>query len=482
MEVVVAGENLPPEQYDESWTVIRRRQRVLDAACQPDSTPPPLPATSPTASSATKSSTGLAPARGRPRHRAPPAERLPEDHVKVVLRPRNGLNISTVSPTTLADCVTQAAQLTSDPRDRILSAQGNCSVNAILVKGKQYEFAAHVSAPANTTAGIIFNITEEDSQAEINQVLIKSNPDLSILAAKRLGETNAVQILFNGPKTEACTKCWQKGHRQDVCPYQIIRCANCGLENPNDNHPCTPRCVVCGGPHLMGTPECPKRFHPRRKQPHRIEKPPPNTDDAKHWPALPDRGRSASKSPAGASRTTRSPSINRSRTPSTERGRSSHGAARNTRRASSRNRPKARDTSKTVSFGVEVDHSQPSHTHSPHAPPPSQIPQEVAAELAKFRAEMAALQRENQNLLRELKGPRDNSTRFPWERSRNTKATVCPNSRSSSADRDDKVTYNHVRPGPTYVAHSGSRVTRLTAVLLDTPYFLFHYECELVRV
>ncbi|CAN7947712.1 unnamed protein product, partial [Ixodes pacificus] len=348
MEVVVAGENFPPEQYDESWTVIRRRQRVLDAASQPGSTPPPSPATSPTTSSATKSSTGLAPARGRPRHRAPPAERLPEDHVKVVLRPRGGLNLSTVPPTTLADCITQAAQLTSDPRDRILvftkanyllvstldeeRARKLCSVNAILVKGKQYEFAAHVSAPASTTAGIIFNIPEEDSQAEINRVLIKSNPDLPILAAKRLGETNAVQILFNGPKvpfwvryrpatyrctpyrqnTEACTKCWQKGHRQDVCPHQIIRCANCGLENPNNNHPCTPRCVVCGGPHLMGTPECPKRFQPRRRQPSQAtppstsawargppgsEKPPPNTDDAKHWPALPDRGRSASKSP-----------------------------------------------------------------------------------------------------------------------------------------------------------------------------------------
>ncbi|KAG0434571.1 hypothetical protein HPB47_019010 [Ixodes persulcatus] len=377
------GKTSPQRQYDESWTVIRRRQRVLDAVSHPGSTPPPSPATSPTASSATKSSTGLDPARGRPRHRAPPAERLSEDHVKVVLRLRGGLNLSTVSPTTLADCVTQAAQLTSESRDRILRARKLCSVNAILVKGKQYEFAAHVSAPANTT------------------VLIKSNPDLPILAAKPTYRCNPYRH-----KTEACTECWQKGHRRDVCPHQIIRCAICGLENPNDNYPCTPRCVVCGGPHLMGTPECPKRFQPRRRQPSQAtppstsawargppgtEKPPPNTDDAKHWPTLPDRGRSASKSPAGARRTTRSPSINRSRRPSTDRGRSSHGPARNTRRASSRN---------------QVDHSQPFYIHSPYAPPPPQIPQAVATELAKFRTEMAAFQKENQNLFRELKASR----------------------------------------------------------------------------
>ncbi|KAG0410095.1 hypothetical protein HPB47_012788 [Ixodes persulcatus] len=167
------------QQYDESWTVIRRRQRVLDAARHPRLTPPPLLATSTTASSSTKSSTGLASARGRPRHRAPPAERLPEDRVKGVLRPRFGFNLSTVSPITLADCVTQAAQLTPDPRDQILvfttanyllvstpeeeRARKRCSANGILVKGKQYEFTAHVSAPANTAAGIIFNIPEKDS-------------------------------------------------------------------------------------------------------------------------------------------------------------------------------------------------------------------------------------------------------------------------------------------------------------------------------
>lgn len=58
----------------------------------------------------------------------------------------------------------------------------------------------HVSALANIPAGVIFKTPEEDSQAEINQVLINSNPDLPVLAARHLRETNAVQILLNGPK------------------------------------------------------------------------------------------------------------------------------------------------------------------------------------------------------------------------------------------------------------------------------------------
>ncbi|KAH9378899.1 hypothetical protein HPB48_018249 [Haemaphysalis longicornis] len=68
-------------------------------------------------------------------------------------------------------------------------------------------------------------------------------------------------------KTEACMACWQPGHRQDVCPSTQIaqRCPKCGLSSAPDDHECTPKCIVCDGPHLTGSADCPRRYQPRRQ-------------------------------------------------------------------------------------------------------------------------------------------------------------------------------------------------------------------------
>lgn len=42
-------------------------------------------------------------------------------------------------------------------------AKKYAAVSSLTIRGKCYEVAAHVSAPDNTVAGVIFNIPEEDT-------------------------------------------------------------------------------------------------------------------------------------------------------------------------------------------------------------------------------------------------------------------------------------------------------------------------------
>ncbi|KAH7933323.1 hypothetical protein HPB49_011550 [Dermacentor silvarum] len=69
-------------------------------------------------------------------------------------------------------------------------------------------------------------------------------------------------------KVEACAKCRQLGHRQDVCPNVTISlCPKCGTPDPPEDHSCTPTCIICNGTHETGSSECRLRYKPRTLPP-----------------------------------------------------------------------------------------------------------------------------------------------------------------------------------------------------------------------
>ncbi|KAH9360614.1 hypothetical protein HPB48_007565 [Haemaphysalis longicornis] len=170
-------------------------------------------------------------------------------------------------------------------------SEERCSVIALIkhinIRGQTFEVATNVAAPSCTATGIIFNVPIDDTPEVITESLVRFNPTCSILNARRMGNSNAVQILFEGTiipyhisyrgatyrcqpfrrKTEACTTCWRTGHRPDVCPTSQVRCQKCGLLNPNPEHPRQPKCVVCQCTHITGSAECRSRFQPRRRPP-----------------------------------------------------------------------------------------------------------------------------------------------------------------------------------------------------------------------
>ncbi|KAG0424842.1 hypothetical protein HPB47_027962 [Ixodes persulcatus] len=107
-------------------------------------------------------------------------------------------------------------------------------------------------------------------------------------------------------KTEACTQCWQRGHRPDVCPNATTRCPRCGIANPSEGHQCEPKCVLCGGAHLTGSAACPLRFKPHRpqspppekeKEKEKKENTPMKSQNLQEWSALQERGHFRTKDP-----------------------------------------------------------------------------------------------------------------------------------------------------------------------------------------
>ncbi|KAG0432278.1 hypothetical protein HPB47_021002 [Ixodes persulcatus] len=339
------------KQYDESWADIRRRHRDLNAANQPGQTPPPSPATSSTATSATKNSTGLDRARGRPGAGPHPLNPSRRTTSKPCFAPEVA-SLRSPRPDWVRCTVTSREELRS-----LASARSPAPVSRFgVVCCKLFDEAGPPSSQPPQG---------ERGESGKNSLLAVTSPRFAVRG--RHANFSGL-ILVSTPqekptyrctpyrhKTEACTKRWQKGYRQDVCPHQTIRCPNCGLENPNDNHPFTLRCVGMRRAHLMGTPECPKRFQPRRR-------PPPGREVHQavktHLPT-PKTPRTGPPSQTEAYRRANS------EVPLYQPG-----------QKTVHRQMEAWDTSKTVSFGVEVAHSQPSHTHSLRARPPSQIPQE----------------------------------------------------------------------------------------------------------
>ncbi|CAN7975905.1 unnamed protein product, partial [Ixodes persulcatus] len=231
---------------------------------------------------------------------------LPLEDYKIILRPQSGLALAALSEITLIRIIQSTAGVPSPGgmQDQIkVCGTANFVIistpeenhvplylgaTTLLIQGKEHHFSTHVAAPADTSVGLIHGIPPEDSPDLVLTTLQQHNPRVSILSTRRLGSTGAIQVLFDSPRIpfwlkydgaqrrctpfrqrrEACVNCWRTGHRRDVCPNPAInRCVACGLENPEQNHPCTPTCIVCNGDHPTGHPTCPYRFQKRRRAP-----------------------------------------------------------------------------------------------------------------------------------------------------------------------------------------------------------------------
>ncbi|KAH8026088.1 hypothetical protein HPB51_015437 [Rhipicephalus microplus] len=234
--------------------------------------------------------------------RKPRQPRLPDDHVKVVIRPRDGLDLSKVGEVQLRDAVLREVDLhatllkeyiyrTCVEANLIVVSTLHLSnadiysrISKLQVETETYDVRAYVTSPENTAKGGIRNIppygSPEDTSASLFDDL---NP--TILQARRMEKTNTVLIVFDGDqvlfhvyyrgaeykcylhkkRTEVCDKCGAVGHRSDVCPKpNAIICTLCGTANLAAAHPCTLKCLLCGQAHQTGDKTCPQRYQTPR--------------------------------------------------------------------------------------------------------------------------------------------------------------------------------------------------------------------------
>ncbi|KAH7962867.1 hypothetical protein HPB52_018402 [Rhipicephalus sanguineus] len=280
----------------------------------------------------------------RPRRRAPPPQ-MPANDYNIVVRPRDGLNLSVCSEAEIADCIrktlrfpdtttiTDVVQVNRAQNLVLIStpdegrAKTYSSLSEILLHGKSYKVSPYVTAPDDSAKGILHGIPGYDTQAD-NMASLQNNTP-RVLQARRLGTTNSVIIVFEGPmvphyvkyrgtlmrcllykkKIEVCSICRAIGHRQDICPTPAVKlCQKCGQDNPLQEHECEPKCVVCGGPHMARSKDCRKRFATppiirRRRLEQRVSQSPqePTPHKGGH-PQRPSRSKERKRQEPGAAR------------------------------------------------------------------------------------------------------------------------------------------------------------------------------------
>ncbi|CAN7945167.1 unnamed protein product, partial [Ixodes pacificus] len=348
MQVTVEGEDISPEEFQcagwqSAFTKRKSSQKCLPAESE-------QPANTPRGSSNGGSRT---PASVKKRLvAASRMPRLPKEHFRVIVRPRGGLNVKNVSQVKIAQALVTAAGLsfTNATEDIICpnamqnilvvstpsehNAKTYAGVEAISIGSAIYEVSSYLAAPDNTCKGIIRNIDLELDHEQLRSLIVQPrNP--KALEARRIKNSTTVVILFDGLKvpnyvmcglsmlrctlyrrqTEVCYACGRLGHRADVCPTpENVVCRGCGVNSPSDQHVCSPKCALCGGPHPTADKSCKQRYQvPYIVRQRRKERRDYNQDfppmSALSRPAAPPRAGSGSRGPG----MTRVPSRGRSR-------------------------------------------------------------------------------------------------------------------------------------------------------------------------
>ncbi|KAG0434516.1 hypothetical protein HPB47_019046 [Ixodes persulcatus] len=214
---------------------------------------------------------------------------LPKEENKIIVRPRGGLNLAKTSAITVMTAIRTAASFTraetmddtqcpnvqqnivviSTPDD--LRARKYAGVKEIKIEDRTYEVSAYAAALDGAVKGVVRGIPVEDSAETItDNILNARNPKAR--AAQRIGSSTTIIVVFEGPKVpnyvyygggllrctlyrkhyEDCRCCGKVGHRVDVCPTPETKvCIGCGEKTDRD-HQCTPKCKLCGGPHVSG--------------------------------------------------------------------------------------------------------------------------------------------------------------------------------------------------------------------------------------
>lgn len=154
------------------------------------------------------------------------------------------------------------------------------SISEIEIKGQKHEVCAYRTAPHDTVKGVIRGIPLSETPQDIGMSIVNEY-NLLALAAKRIGNTMTVIVVFEGPKVpnyvryssallrcylyrkqvDVCYQCGRVGNRKDVCPTPTERrCRGCGKLDPKATHSCTPKCKLCGGGHLTADKKCKARY------------------------------------------------------------------------------------------------------------------------------------------------------------------------------------------------------------------------------
>ncbi|KAH7958638.1 hypothetical protein HPB49_003599 [Dermacentor silvarum] len=309
MEVTVEGHTITAQELQsDDWTPVLYNAYASRLASSPKQPHHSGNATSeaanPNARNAAHDAT-LATRSGKTLARLPPATKETRLTVQLVVRPRGELRLLDVSTPRLTKAVqTQLRRTLPDdfclrthPTNNTFTmatthsptAETLKTLTSLAIGDQTYPCTAYVAPTPGYTRGVITNAYDDETPMQLYQDLVRRNPEYTILAARRMGKTHSILITLDANAVShsikdmgaihrctlyrgspgACTDCRQPGHRRDVCQNPKTNlCPRCGTHHSQQDPPCTPKCILCEGPHLTGTGLCKGRnLHQPRKQP-----------------------------------------------------------------------------------------------------------------------------------------------------------------------------------------------------------------------
>lgn len=224
---------------------------------------------------------------------------LPEEHQKIIVRPRNGLDLRKASHYGVSTAIFRAAGISSMEADTDVvcpnvvqnivvvctekesNAKKLLRIKSISVNGKEHEVSVYAAAGDGFVKGVLRNVEPGISEVDLNALIVNRRNPLA-RQANRIKETGSVIVLFDGDEVpdyvrvgqtmyrcylykkqiEVCYNCARVGHRADVCPTPMLKvCRGCGITNPADGHECQARCKLCGiKGHPTGDKACKQRY------------------------------------------------------------------------------------------------------------------------------------------------------------------------------------------------------------------------------
>lgn len=225
---------------------------------------------------------------------------LPKEDIKIIVRPRGGLNLARTEATIVMSAIlassgvlkqdASADTICNNNAQNIIVISTPCQQRAkqylrmktLFIGGKSHTICTYQAAQEDTAKGVIRGVAIEDTPQDINANIVNSANPLA-QQAHRIGNTTTVIVLFEGHKVpnyvkygplllkcslyrkhfDVCRQCGKIGHRGDVCPFPDTKvCIACGEANPNAEHArqCKPRCQLCNGSHVTGAKECANRY------------------------------------------------------------------------------------------------------------------------------------------------------------------------------------------------------------------------------
>ncbi|KAH6946441.1 hypothetical protein HPB50_013645 [Hyalomma asiaticum] len=190
---------------------------------------------------------------------------LPSTHQKIIVRPRDGLDLRRTSCYGISTAIFTAGGITAIQASSDLvcpnAVQNIVVILALKNNGKEHEVAMYVAAGGNYIKRVIRNIECDIGDTELERLHRTPRKPLGDVPSYiRVGQT-IVRCYLYKKQMEVCSKCTHVGHRADVCPTPMVNmCRNCGAKDPKLGHSCQIRCKLYGKGHPAGNKACKQKY------------------------------------------------------------------------------------------------------------------------------------------------------------------------------------------------------------------------------